>query len=223
MSQQPIEYQPMLESKVQGVQSDPCPPYPGQNSNQSMVPVVQQPQGFPNKNNFIALPIGIPNCPPGLEYLASIDQLLVQQKVEFWEVFTGFETNNKFKIKNSLGQDIFWAAEDTDCCTRQICGSFRPFDMKILDIYKNEVIHLYRPFACCLSSIEVAAPPGNFIGRIEQEWSFCSQQFSVKNHNDETVLRIEGPFCVISCCGDIDFSVSSGIMVFVTETFFFLH
>lgn len=48
----------------------------------------------------------IPNCPPGLEYLASIDQLLVHQTVELFEAFTGFETNNKYEIKNTLGQKV---------------------------------------------------------------------------------------------------------------------
>lgn len=54
------------------------------------------------------IPLGgsIPNCPPGLEYLTTIDQLLVKQKVELLEAFTGFETNNKFTIKNSLGQKV---------------------------------------------------------------------------------------------------------------------
>lgn len=31
------------------------------------------------------LPQGIPNCPPGLEYLTMIDQLLVRQQVEVLE------------------------------------------------------------------------------------------------------------------------------------------
>ena len=31
------------------------------------------------------------NCPPGLEYLASIDQLLVKQKMEAIEGEQGFE------------------------------------------------------------------------------------------------------------------------------------
>ena len=67
------------------------------------------------------------NCPPGLEYLTQIDQLIVKQKVELLEAFTGFETNNKYKIKNSMGQDVYKAEEDTDCCTRQCCGPSRPF------------------------------------------------------------------------------------------------
>lgn len=53
------------------------------------------------------VPIGVPpNCPPGLEYLSTVDQLLVKQKVELLEVFTGFETNNRFVVKNSLGQNV---------------------------------------------------------------------------------------------------------------------
>ncbi|GAB0100827.1 Phospholipid scramblase [Sergentomyia squamirostris] len=155
-----------------------------------------------------------PNCPPGLEYLTQIDQLLVHQKVELLEAFTGFETNNKFTIKNSMGQKVYWAAEDNDCCTRNCCGPIRPFDMKILDIYKNQVMHLYRPlrcqsccFPCCLQTMEVSSPPGNVIGTVEQDWSIFTPQFSLKDHTGETVLRIEGPFCTFSICGDVEFKV----------------
>ena len=42
---------------------------------------------------------GVPtNCPPGLEYLLHVDQLLVKQTVELFEAFTGFETANKYKV-----------------------------------------------------------------------------------------------------------------------------
>lgn len=54
----------------------------------------------------MTIPVGIPNCPPGLEYLTLIDQLLVKQKVNLLEVMTGFEQNNKFTIKNALGQNV---------------------------------------------------------------------------------------------------------------------
>ena len=61
---------------------------------------------------------------------------------------------------NSLGQQVYNAKEDTDCCTRQCCGPMRPFDMNITDMTGNEVIHLNRPlrcqaccFPCCLQVI----------------------------------------------------------------------
>lgn len=163
----------------------------------------------------MSIPAASQNCPRGLEYLMSIDQLLVKQKVELLEAMTGFETNNKFSIKNALGQKVYFAKEDTDCCTRNMCGSARPFDMKIFDNMRTEVMHLHRPlacsaccFPCCLQSMEVTAPPGNVIGSVEQEWTLCSPAFRIKNHLGDVVLRIEGPFCTMSMCGNVDFEVS---------------
>lgn len=165
---------------------------------------------------WMTIPQGIPNCPPGLEYLTSIDQLLVHQKVELLEAFTGFETANKYTVKNTLGQKVYWAVEDTDCCTRNCCGPARPFDMKVLDFYQNEVLHFNRPlrcqsccFPCCLQELEVSAPPGNVIGMVEQNWSIFTPQFSIKDTSGNTVLRIEGPFCTFSICGDVEFKVGS--------------
>ncbi|XP_075214938.1 phospholipid scramblase 1 isoform X4 [Lycorma delicatula] len=165
----------------------------------------------------MSIPKGIPvNCPPGLEYLTSIDQLLVHQKVELLEALIGFESKNKFTIKNSIGQKVFYAVEDSDCCTRNCCGPWRPFEMKILDNYKNHVIHLNRPlacdscwFPCCLQSIEVFAPPGCLVGSIQQEWSILTPQFSIKNAAGDSILRIEGPFCTFSMCGDVEFKILS--------------
>ncbi|KAK9507933.1 hypothetical protein O3M35_007690 [Rhynocoris fuscipes] len=154
------------------------------------------------------------NCPPGLEYLTTIDQLLVHQKVEILEALIGFETKNKFTVKNSLGQKVFYAVEESSCLTRCCCGPIRPMDMKILDNYKNEVIHLSRPlacqscwFPCCLQRMEVYAPVGQLVGTVEQDWTIFTPAFSVKNAAGDTVLKIEGPFCTFSICGDVEFKV----------------
>ncbi|XP_030372989.1 phospholipid scramblase 1-like [Scaptodrosophila lebanonensis] len=160
-------------------------------------------------------PADVPNCPPGLEYLSSVNQLLIKQNVELLEAFTGSETNNKYAIKNVLGQDVYMAFEDTACCTRMCWGLARPFDIKIVDNFQREVIHLSRAlackscFPCCLESVEVTAPPGTKIGSIEQEWTLCSHSFKVKDHLGDTVLRIEGPFCTMSICGNVDFDIVS--------------
>ena len=44
-------------------------------------------------------------------FLFQIDQLLVKQKRELLEAFIGFETKNKYSIKNSLGQKVYYAKE----------------------------------------------------------------------------------------------------------------
>ncbi|XP_029828951.3 phospholipid scramblase 1 [Ixodes scapularis] len=156
------------------------------------------------------------HIPPGLEYLGMIDQIIIKQKVELLEVFTGFETANKYAILNSMGQDVFFAAEDSDCCTRNCCGSIRPFGMKIMDNTGREVMFIDRPlrcdtcwFPCCLQTMEVMAPPGSPIGYLVQEWSILYPKFRVENAAHETVLRIEGPACRWRCCSDVVFQVLS--------------
>ncbi|XP_053209542.1 phospholipid scramblase 2-like isoform X2 [Panonychus citri] len=203
------------------------PPYPQPyGAPQPMQPPPMQPPygqpGYPQpvhqqqplEGNWMPAPM-IPNCPPGLEYLTQINQLLVHQKVELLEAFIGFETKNKYHVKNSMGQKVYTASEQTDCCTRNCCGSSRPFDMKILDYQKREVLHFYRPlrcqscwFPCCLQRLEVSAS-GSVCGYVEQSWSICFPKFRVCNAAGETVLRIEGPFCTFSICGDVEFHVLS--------------
>ncbi|XP_006627627.1 phospholipid scramblase 3b [Lepisosteus oculatus] len=156
-------------------------------------------------------PVGVP---PGLEYLTQIDQILIHQKVELLEAFIGFETNNQYEIKNSLGQKIYKAKEKNDCCTRNCCGSLRSFDMKIKDNSDREVIRLIRPFRCascwcpcCLQEMEVQAPPGTTIGYVLQDWHPFLPKFSIQNSSKETVLKLEGPCFACNCCGDINFEL----------------
>lgn len=157
------------------------------------------------------------------------------------------------KVFNTVGQHMYDAKEDTDCCTRQCCGPSRPFDMTIKNLQGTEVIHLYRlclntffiqfkyqktatsensfhtnsatytrdkifldistytpaqsafpcrPLRCqsclvpcCLQELEVSSPPGSVIGRVEQDWSLCHPKFTIKDQQDQAVLRLEGPFC----------------------------
>lgn len=57
--------------------------------------------------------------------------------------------------------------------------------------------------------MEVTAPPGQVIGTVEQQWSIFKPSFAIKNPAGEIVLRIEGPFCTMSICGDVEFEVMS--------------
>ncbi|CAJ1086173.1 phospholipid scramblase 3b isoform X1 [Xyrichtys novacula] len=160
-----------------------------------------------------AVAVGVP---PGLEYLTQIDQILIHQKVELLEAFIGFETNNQYEIKNSLGQKIYKAKEKNDCCTRNCCGSLRSFDMKIKDNSDREVIRLIRPLRCvscwcpcCLQEMEVQAPPGTTVGYIKQDWHPFVPKFSIQGANKETVMKLEGPCFACNCCGDVNFELKS--------------
>uniref|UniRef100_A0A8D0GF32 Phospholipid scramblase n=1 Tax=Sphenodon punctatus TaxID=8508 RepID=A0A8D0GF32_SPHPU len=147
------------------------------------------------------------NCPPGLEYLS---------QVPFLFSLTGFETNNKYEIKNSLGQRVYFAAEENDCCTRNCCGPSRPFTLTIIDNVGQEVITLQRPLRCsacccpcCLQELEVQAPPGTPVGYVIQNWHPILPKFTIQNEERMDMLKIVGPCVVCSCCSDVDFEVKS--------------
>uniref|UniRef100_A0A8C2N0I9 Phospholipid scramblase n=1 Tax=Cricetulus griseus TaxID=10029 RepID=A0A8C2N0I9_CRIGR len=210
----------------------PQGPYPGPQAGYPVPPggyAGAGPGGFPVQNqpayNHPSGPGGTPwmptpplplNCPPGLEYLTQIDQILVHQQIELLEVLTGFETNNKYEIKNSLGQRVYFAVEDTDCCTRNCCGASRPFTLRILDNLGQEVMTLERPlrcssccFPCCLQEIEIQAPPGVPVGYVTQTWHPCLPKFTLQNEKKQDVLKVVGPCVACSCCSDVDFELKS--------------
>ncbi|XP_069830334.1 phospholipid scramblase 1-like [Dendropsophus ebraccatus] len=176
----------------------------------------QPPNAGDPPNLWMPRPAEIPNCPPGVEYLCQIDQLIIRQKTELLEVFTGFETNNKYEITNSMGQKVYYAAEETSFCNRFFCGSARSFVIVITDNRGNEVMRLLRPLRCscclapcCLQRLEVQAPPGIPIGYVIQTWHPFLPKFTIQNERHENVLRIIGPFLTCSCCSDVNFMVKS--------------
>uniref|UniRef100_A0A8C9SGT9 Phospholipid scramblase n=1 Tax=Scleropages formosus TaxID=113540 RepID=A0A8C9SGT9_SCLFO len=146
--------------------------------------------------------------------LLKIDQILIHQKIELLEAIIGFETNNQYEIKNVLGQTIFRAKENNDCCTRNCCGALRSFNIKLMDNMDCEVIQLVRPFRCnscwcpcCLQELEVQAPPGTVIGYVVQDWHPCLPKFSIQGPSRETLLKLEGPCLACNCCGDVNFEL----------------
>lgn len=161
------------------------------------------------------------NCPPGIVYLKALDQVFIKQKVEKLEAIAGMfgvsiETQNKYKVQDRLGNEMYSAKEDTDCCTRNCCGASRPFDMVVKDNQDREVIHLRRPlrcqscfFPCFLQTLEVSSPPGTVIGTVEQEWSIIKPRFHIRDSVGNVILKIIGPVCTYSICGDVEFKVTS--------------
>ncbi|XP_070392380.1 phospholipid scramblase 2-like [Dermacentor albipictus] len=157
-------------------------------------------------------------CPPGLEYLTVIDQVIIQQEVELAEAVLGVETCNRYTAKNSAGQFMFSIKEDSGCCARYCCGPRRCFVMDVLD-YKNDAVMRFVRylrctqcwFFCCLQVMEVQAPPGTLIGHVRQRWSICHPTYGIYDRNENRVLDIVGPICTTSipCKCNVDFEVRS--------------
>ncbi|PAA87490.1 hypothetical protein BOX15_Mlig008661g1 [Macrostomum lignano] len=174
---------------------------------------MQQQQQQPE--NWMPKPSGGSDCPPGLEYLTQLDQVLVKQKKEFFEMVTGWETKNKYVVRNSMGQQIYYAKEHSDNCQRQCCGNQRAFEMTVEDNTGQEVIHISRPYKCmcygqcfscskcCFDTVTVEAPPGRVAGKVKQIYGCCEAKYKIEDKDGDTVLYIDGPsYCKCYCPGD---------------------
>lgn len=65
------------------------------------------------------------------------------------EVCLNFDTNNKYDLFDAVGNTLFEAEEDTNCCTRQVLGRIRPFEMLVKEPTGGaEVIAVSRPLRC---------------------------------------------------------------------------
>ncbi|XP_053209550.1 phospholipid scramblase 2-like [Panonychus citri] len=161
------------------------------------------------EENWMATP-SIPNCPPGLEYLTKVCQLIVHQRAKKFSSFSRCHIENQFDIESISGQKIYTADEQITC-TGMWCGSSRSFEMQITDQHEREILHLSRPFRCqcfpcCLQQLEVSAS-GSVCGFVKESWSPFVPKFRICNAAGETVLHIEGAFGVFGCRHDIDFKI----------------
>ncbi|EDV26179.1 uncharacterized protein TRIADDRAFT_24095 [Trichoplax adhaerens] len=177
--------------------------------------IQQQPNEDKPSINWAPSPDSAVECPPGLEYLAQIDTLLIREDVGVFQLMTDIETANTYVVRNKQGQQIYYVSEEINCCDLQCCGEGRPFEMRIFDNTKKEVIHLSRPlrcnscccWCCCLQELTVEAPPGNRIGKVNMDWSPCWPSFTVTDENDETTFTLKGPCITCSCGNDVEFDV----------------
>ncbi|CAF0737907.1 unnamed protein product [Brachionus calyciflorus] len=155
-------------------------------------------------------PKKIPGCPTGLEYLTQVDALIIHQKVSFLEAVVGWDTNNKYFINNNTGNQVFFAAEESETCMRICCGYQRGFTFHIVDNLYQEVIRVKREFKCaagcccwcpgscegCAQEVTVEAPIGTIVGYVKQIGSMWRTKYDVLNDKREPILRIHGPCCV---------------------------
>ncbi|KAJ8705367.1 hypothetical protein PYW07_011194 [Mythimna separata] len=122
---------------------------------------------------------------PGLAYIYPLDQLIVAQKRDTLHDVIG-PGGIAYTIFNSNGQKVFLAV---------LKKKFRQFNVKIFNNYGNEVINVKRPFSLSAKQVLVWAPPGKFLGSV-QERRRCISTYIVKDESGKKVLKISAVgFC----------------------------
>ena len=132
-----------------------------------------------------------------LEVLASARALKIQQRKEWGEILTGFETTNKYKILDGYGNQIFEAEEEpgsiATVLTRFFLTYLRPFTMSIFSRGGNELFVLKRPFRFFFHELYVCKPNGTVSGKVIRRFSILRRIYSVLDRNERESYRLFGP------------------------------
>ncbi|CAK1540269.1 unnamed protein product [Leptosia nina] len=136
----------------------------------------------------------------GLDFLIGVSSLLIQQTVEIHHLTSNIKSENLYTVKVPSGQTLFLASESSSKYQRLFCGVGRGFTMQLHDNTRQRVMDMERRLAaasCCfpcrLQEMQVVTPPGDYLGRVQQQWTWLVPFYLVKNVSDDVQYVIEGP------------------------------
>ncbi|EPB68052.1 Scramblase [Ancylostoma ceylanicum] len=147
---------------------------------------------------WMPVPDPIPGVPPGLEYLAMLDTVMIIQEMEPLEFMLGYETTNKYRVTNAAREQIYYAVEESGFFERQWYGNARPFTMHIIDNAQRDVMIVQSPYR---------AFSGGKISMVRQRRGCCANVFVVSDDQGTPVLKIKGPCCGGAMRVDVGFPV----------------
>jgi hypothetical protein len=131
--------------------------------------------------------------------LDASDRLVVRQAKDWAEVFTDFESANRYALLTPDGALAGMMVERADGAAsffgRWFLKAARPFEM---GVYAYESPHFpalwfRRPWTWFLSRIEVADGQGRPLGVIQQRWSWIRRTFDLQAADGRPLARLVGP------------------------------
>ncbi|KAJ8735811.1 hypothetical protein PYW07_007431 [Mythimna separata] len=136
----------------------------------------------------------------GLDFLIGVSNLLIQQTVELTDLTSKIESENRYIVRIPYGEALFIASETSSSTQRCLCGTGRAFSMHLHDSTRQEAMVFTRRLAaasCCfpcrLQEIKVVTPPGDYVGRVQQQCTWLVPFYLVRDANDDVLFVVEGP------------------------------
>lgn len=163
------------------------------------------PQSPPNGNGLITSAYGIFD-------ILRAPSIVIERKVEFMNLFLGFEQANKYRIMNTSGEQIGFMEEKDfgigKMIARQLFRLHRPFDIDVFDNSGKLLLNIKRPFSFINSHIKCFLPGydehDNLVleelGESVQSWHLWRRRYNLfKLENDdgtefEQFGAIDAPF-----------------------------
>ena len=156
---------------------------------------------------------------PNLHFLQELKGLFIRQEFEKYELITGFETENRYRLFTDDGNMMLTAKENSGLLRRINLGKYRSMEINVENMNGVEVLRFERDvpmfsclFPCCfLQTLEVFSGRC-FIGSVEKIPSCLNFNFKIRDENGVAIMKIKGPSCFkefSSCFQNVDFRIFS--------------
>ena len=115
-------------------------------------------------------------------------ELVIRQQVEQFEIFTSFETANRYSVLTSDGAQLMYAYEESGSMSRQFTGSHRALSIHVVDGDSKPVLQASRDFFWVRSHLRVHVDGGH-IGTLNRQFGF-GRKFSLVDANEREITQI---------------------------------
>lgn len=123
--------------------------------------------------------------------------MVLTQRRELAELI-GFETRNKYEIRDPEGRSLGFCAEQRagllGALMRYFLGHWRSFELHFFDARRQLMLRAKHPFRIFFQRLEVYLPDGRRVGAVQQKFGIFRKCFDLENESDQVILRMESGF-----------------------------
>lgn len=132
------------------------------------------------------------------EKLKSSPKLHVQQVQEAFEILTGFESRNKYRIYDENMTPIAYAAEKSTGLTgtlmRGLFRHWRKFEIQIFSQDRQLLYVAKFPFRWFFKTLQLEDASGCPIGHFQQRFAIFHKKFDLHDPHKKLIAQIESPW-----------------------------
>lgn len=131
-----------------------------------------------------------------MDTIVGHDRVLIQQTREWGEILLGFESKNRFELRDERGVRLGYAAEEAkgvgQWLLRNLFGKCRQATVHVYDAAGQPVGRGEKPFRWFFH--RMAAYEGDrLLGAVQRKWSWLHRVFAVENAQGEEVMELRSP------------------------------
>lgn len=127
----------------------------------------------------------------------NFERLIVKQRKEWLEIFTGWETKNQYTVSTEHGEEVGYVVEKGSgffyTLKRLILRSHRPLEIEVTDLQGNSQLSLSRPFFWFFSDLQVTNSSGKKLGSIHRQFGIIYKKYTLLDSRGKEFSTIRSP------------------------------